>query len=271
MDCCGDISDSTVDWYNIVAGTLHSGTTTVTVAGSFIPIRIVSLTEIDVSALTIEKPSGNSVSYTELIYNLGGVSTCPSKTTSSVASISAASSVAAVNSCTNLSTDLPTGFSSTTRVITPQWITDSGYTNSLILLAALGYAADDQVTVYEYSGYIYASNIGAYIFNSVLTVNILTSHSALYYGEQAGMDCCGDLSDASVDWYNILAGTYQTNLLTTLTSQIFIPVRILSLVEIDFGDVEISAPYGDVPYEQIVYHIEESVVMTALSALQAPL
>ncbi|GME95740.1 unnamed protein product [[Candida] boidinii] len=119
------------------------------------------------------------------------------------AGIASATTVSALSTCSNLSTDLPTGFSATTRTITPQWVVDNDYTGSLLLFTLAGYSSDEEITLYEYSGYLYAPQEGIYILDTTFVSSTLDSHSKIYYGDDAGMDCCGDISDSTVDWYKL--------------------------------------------------------------------
>ncbi|GMF56340.1 unnamed protein product [[Candida] boidinii] len=208
MNCCGDLSDSTVDWH----GTFDYVTVTyITVtaprAGIFVPVRIVSNLVLLLDKLKIRKPNQQSVAYTDIIYN--GASVCepgwtpsPSSSTPS-ASILPATTIPASASCTSLSTNLPHGFSSTIRIITPQWVVDNGYSGTLSEFAVHGYDPNDHIPYYFYSGYLYAPEAGDYYF--VFQI-IRSVYLEVFSSEDAGMDCCGDLSDYGVDWIGIFDG-----------------------------------------------------------------
>ncbi|GME87731.1 unnamed protein product [[Candida] boidinii] len=83
MDCCGDLSDYGVDWIGIFDGyATATRRVTATAADSFIPVRIISMTELVVDEIGLEiiKPNQEYVSYYDLVYN--GESACPSSSSS---------------------------------------------------------------------------------------------------------------------------------------------------------------------------------------------
>ncbi|GMF64403.1 unnamed protein product [[Candida] boidinii] len=197
MDCCGDLSDDSVDWYNLLLGRIpQDGTFSSTTMYTYVPIRIVSLYQLnDINDAIIINDIEKYYAY-QLIYNIPDgkacssvsqvsssrastrTSTSTSKTPSSSASASTTSSNFAVPPATTvfaspsckdteeLDTNVKADFASTTRVITPQWIEDSGYSVDLDKLNSYGYPPDEPVTLHEYFGYLFTFFSGDYTFNS---------------------------------------------------------------------------------------------------------
>lgn len=154
------------------------------------------------------------------------VNSSPIEKRDTTISILTATTVPASASCTNISTNLPKGFSATTRIITPQWVEDNGYSLTPDPFSLFGDTPDSRVAFYQYSGYLYAEQEGEYSLDFTFLSNPANSYFDVYYGDDAGMDCCGDLSDYSVNWPGVLKYTptsYST--VTASSAGIFIPVR----------------------------------------------